>query len=212
MKTSQDGFQQCYNAQIVVDGDSQLIVTTAVSDHASDQGQLPRLLDAVQAHYGHRPTQLLADAGYRNEEDLQELENRLRAQPPGRGHPAYADPTGHPTGSGNICPAQMAGGSTHRLDQTHPGFSPIRHARLAPGPGRVGSGVSGSEREAPAPPAAELSRLGPDSPRAPGRTAPVHPHVRHAPWFCAVRMPPDLRRPPVSALKAFLHTFWGADS
>ena len=76
MKTSQDGFQQCYNAQIVVDGDSQLIVTTAVSDHASDQGQLPRLLDAVQAHYGHRPTQLLADAGYRNEEDLQELENR----------------------------------------------------------------------------------------------------------------------------------------
>ena len=47
---------------------------------------------------------------------------------------------------------------------------------------------------------------------AKGRTAPVHPHVRHAPWFCAVRMPPDLRRPPVSALKAFLHTFWGADS
>ena len=76
MKTSQDGFPQCYNAQIVVDGDSQLIVTTAVSDQASDQGQLPRLLDAVQAHYGHRPTQLLADAGYRNEEDLQELENR----------------------------------------------------------------------------------------------------------------------------------------
>ena len=76
MKTSQDGFQQCYNAQIVVDADSQLIVTTAVSDHASDQGQLPRLLDAVQAHHGHRPTQLLADAGYRNEEDLQELEHR----------------------------------------------------------------------------------------------------------------------------------------
>ena len=76
MKTSQDGFPQCYNAQIVVDADSQLIVTTAVSAHASDQGQLPCLLDAVQARYSHRPTQLLADAGYRNEEDLQELENR----------------------------------------------------------------------------------------------------------------------------------------
>ena len=63
MKTSQDGFQQCYNAQIVVDGDSQLIVTTAVSPQASDQGQLPRLLDAVQAHYGHTPTTVLADAG-----------------------------------------------------------------------------------------------------------------------------------------------------
>ncbi len=80
MKTSQDGFPQCYNAQIVVDADSQLIVTAAVSahasDHASDQGQLPCLLDAVQAHYGHRPTQLLADAGYRHAGDLQELESR----------------------------------------------------------------------------------------------------------------------------------------
>ncbi len=76
MKTSQDGFQQCYNAQIVVDGDSQLIVTTAVSPQASDQGQLPRLLDAVQAHYSHTPTTVLADAGYRNEGDLQDLETR----------------------------------------------------------------------------------------------------------------------------------------
>ena len=76
MKTSQDGFQQCYTAQIVVDGDSQLIVTTAVSAHASDQGQLPPLLDAVQAHYGHTPTTVLADAGYRNAPDLLELETR----------------------------------------------------------------------------------------------------------------------------------------
>ena len=76
MKTSQDGFQQGYNAQIVVDGDSQLIVTTAVSAQASDQDQLPRLQDAAQAHYGHTPTQLLADAGYRHEQDLRELESR----------------------------------------------------------------------------------------------------------------------------------------
>ena len=76
MPTSQDGFPQCYNAQLVVDADSQLIVTAAVSPQASDQGQLPRLLDAVQAHYGHTPTTVLADAGYRNERDLQELEAR----------------------------------------------------------------------------------------------------------------------------------------
>ena len=76
MKTSQDGFPQCYNAQIVVDGDSQLIVAAAVSAQASDQGQLPRLLDAVQTHYGQTPSTVLADAGYRNERDLQELETR----------------------------------------------------------------------------------------------------------------------------------------
>ena len=76
MKTSQDGFPQCYNAQIVVDGDSQLIVAAAVSAQASDQGQLPRLRDAVQTHYGQTPSTVLADAGYRNERDLQELETR----------------------------------------------------------------------------------------------------------------------------------------
>ena len=76
MPTSQDGLQQCYNAQLVVDADSQLIVNAAVSPQASDQGQLPRLLNAVQAHYGHTPHRLLADAGYRNERDLQELEAR----------------------------------------------------------------------------------------------------------------------------------------
>ena len=60
----------------MVDTDSQLIVTAAVSPQASDQGQLPRLLDAVQTHYGHTPHRVLDDASYRNERDLQELEAR----------------------------------------------------------------------------------------------------------------------------------------
>ena len=55
MKTRQDGFPQCYNAQIVGDGDSQLIVTAAVSSPASAQGQVLPLLDTVQARYGHTP-------------------------------------------------------------------------------------------------------------------------------------------------------------
>ena len=216
MKTSQDGFQQCYNAQIVVDGDTQLIVTAAVSAQASDQGQLPRLLDAVQAHYDHTPTRLLADAGYRNEGDLQELETRGIDGYVALGREGHTASGRCPHGAATrrmqtkldtaqgqqVCPAQVAGGSAHRLDQAHPGLSPIRDARLAPCPGRVGSGLSGPERQAPAPPAAELSRVVPDSPRAPGRTATVHPHVMHALWFCAVRVPPSLGSPPVSALKA----------
>ena len=36
MPTSQDGFQQCYNAQLVVDAESQLIITAAVSPQAND--------------------------------------------------------------------------------------------------------------------------------------------------------------------------------
>ena len=45
MKTSNDGFQQCYNAQVAVDGEHQLEVATEVTANASDQGGLPLLLD-----------------------------------------------------------------------------------------------------------------------------------------------------------------------
>ena len=41
MKTSNDGFQQCYNAQVAVDGEHQLVVATEVTANASDQGGLP---------------------------------------------------------------------------------------------------------------------------------------------------------------------------
>ena len=38
MKTSSEGFQQCYNAQTVVEGENQLVVGAEVTDNASDQG------------------------------------------------------------------------------------------------------------------------------------------------------------------------------
>ncbi len=50
--------------------------STKVRAHTSDQGQLPCALDSVQAGYGYTPNRLLANAGYRKEQDLQELETR----------------------------------------------------------------------------------------------------------------------------------------
>ena len=76
MKTSAEGYQQCYNAQVAVEGGSQLVVATEVTSNASDQGALPKLLDAVEEDYGERPASALADAGYCNEADLAELESR----------------------------------------------------------------------------------------------------------------------------------------
>ena len=76
MKTSTEGFQQCYNAQVTVEGDHQLIVSTAVTDNASDQGQMIAQLDAVKATYEAQPETILADADYGNERDLAELEAR----------------------------------------------------------------------------------------------------------------------------------------
>ena len=76
MKTSTEGFQQCYNAQVAVDGEQQIIVATQVTAKASDQGQMMGLLEEVEESFEETPKQVLADAGYCNEADLQELEAR----------------------------------------------------------------------------------------------------------------------------------------
>ena len=76
MKTSTEGFQQCYNAQVVVDGEHQIIVETHVGAEATDQGQMIPLLDQVKTTHKAVPAVVLADAGYCNEEDLVELELR----------------------------------------------------------------------------------------------------------------------------------------
>ncbi len=75
MKTS-EGFQQCYNAQVAVDGKNQMIVATVVGRGATDQGQLLPMVDAAAATSGQMPAEVLADAGYCNEADLAELEAR----------------------------------------------------------------------------------------------------------------------------------------
>ena len=76
MKTSSEGFQQCYNAQVAVDGEHQLVVATEVTANASDQGGLPLLLDEVAETVGEQSETVLADAGYSNERDVADLETR----------------------------------------------------------------------------------------------------------------------------------------
>jgi hypothetical protein len=75
MKTA-DGFQQCYNGQLAVDRDFQMIVENKLTANASDNGELLDVLAGIEGHLGEHPEAVLADAGYRNEEDLVELESR----------------------------------------------------------------------------------------------------------------------------------------
>lgn len=75
MKTG-DGYQQCYNGQLAVDDAFQLIVANALTANASDNGELLRLLEGIETTLQGKPERLLADAGYRKEADLQELETR----------------------------------------------------------------------------------------------------------------------------------------
>jgi len=75
MKTSQ-GFDQCYNGQIAVDEATQVIVATGLTNAAADQGQLLPVITTVEATLGDAPSEVLADAGYRQEATFQTLEDR----------------------------------------------------------------------------------------------------------------------------------------
>lgn len=75
MKTS-SGFDQCYNGQIAVDEQSQMIVATDLSNCAADQGALLPLVNRVRDTLGRDPGEVLADAGYRDDATFTALETR----------------------------------------------------------------------------------------------------------------------------------------
>ena len=75
MKTS-SGFDQCYNGQIAVDEQSQMIVATDLSHCAADQGALLPLVNRVRDTLGTDPGEVLADAGYRDDATFTALETR----------------------------------------------------------------------------------------------------------------------------------------
>ena len=100
MKTSH-GFEQCYNAQLAVDGDSYLIVATGLTQNAADNGELLGMVETIESVTGELPEALLADAGYKSEANLQALEQaaiegyvsqgregKKPPQPPGPDRPA----------------------------------------------------------------------------------------------------------------------------
>lgn len=75
LKTA-NGYEQGYNAQAVVDAESQLVLAHGVSNQQNDGHQLVPMLDQLEANLGQAPAQLSADAGYCSEENLAALEER----------------------------------------------------------------------------------------------------------------------------------------
>ena len=74
MKSSSDGFVQAYNAQLLVDAGSQIVVATDLTAEPVDTQHLPQLLAQAHANIGRRPTQVSADAGYWSAANLQAIE------------------------------------------------------------------------------------------------------------------------------------------
>ena len=166
MKTSNEGFQQCYNAQVTADAEHQLVVATDLTANASDQGELPVLLDAVKETFDAQPETVLADAGYCNERDLTDLEKRgvdgyvapgregkqtatrdLKAHPAtGRMVEKLATPAGRTAYAERKWLSEAPNGwIKHRA-----GVSALQPAWAGEGAVRVGPGVPGVERQAPA--------------------------------------------------------------
>lgn len=75
MKTN-EGFQQCYNAQAAVDEGSQLIVAVDLNSCAADVGQLLPMVEQAETNLGTRHGVVLADAGYASEDNFKTLEAR----------------------------------------------------------------------------------------------------------------------------------------
>ncbi len=73
---SAEGFQQCYNAQLAVDRDFQIIVENKLTANSGDNGELLDVLTGVEDNLKKRPAAVLADAGYRDEKSFKELEHR----------------------------------------------------------------------------------------------------------------------------------------
>jgi transposase len=75
MKTS-SGFDQCYNGQVAVDAESHLIVAARVTQNAADVEQLLPMVERSCEVAQGVPSEVLADAGYRSEDNLKALESK----------------------------------------------------------------------------------------------------------------------------------------
>jgi len=67
---------QGYDCQSVVDGDHQVIVAMGVSNQPPDPEHLVPMLERIMAYTAQVPEILIADAGYRSEENAQACEER----------------------------------------------------------------------------------------------------------------------------------------
>jgi transposase len=73
MKVAGGGFEQCYNAQAVVDTESMLVLVSHVSQDTNDKQQIAPMLGKMQANPEglNQPHTLLADTGYFSEKNVE---------------------------------------------------------------------------------------------------------------------------------------------
>jgi transposase len=73
MKVAGGGFEQCYNAQAVVDAESMMVLVPHVTDAANDKEQVAPMVEKVQAlpEGMKQPETVLIDSGYFSEKNVE---------------------------------------------------------------------------------------------------------------------------------------------
>jgi transposase len=74
MKMADGGYRPAYNFQYSTTCDHQVIVGVEVVSTGSDQGQLPGMLDQIEARFEERPKEALVDGGYVNHADIEAVQ------------------------------------------------------------------------------------------------------------------------------------------
>ena len=71
MKMADGGFRPAHNLQFATDVKKQVVVGVAVTNSGSDQGQMPPMLEQVEADHGRVPAKTLVDGGFANNADIE---------------------------------------------------------------------------------------------------------------------------------------------
>jgi len=74
MGSPKTGYVQGYNAQIGVDAEAQVIVASGITQCAADNGELIAVTKSAQKNAKIRAKRVLADSGYKSEENFEALE------------------------------------------------------------------------------------------------------------------------------------------
>ena len=165
MKRAGGGFDYAYNAQTAVDETRRIsCVAAEVVNTSSDVQQLPMVLAAVKTHTGLAAGQVLADAGYRSEAVMAELartqpetellialgrEGKVLVKPRDAGrYPhtvAMAAKFETEQAQARLPQTQVDCRAAQRLDQECSGVSPVQHAGVGKGKGRVQARLPGAQ-------------------------------------------------------------------
>jgi transposase len=71
MKMPDGGFRPAYNAEIIADPQSGIILGVAVDTSGSDRGWVRPMVEQVKERYGQTPEELLMDGGFSNAADIE---------------------------------------------------------------------------------------------------------------------------------------------